>query len=62
VKKRKRKATKVGLKGGFASAGGTGFTGKVPKDKRVMIGKGGFAGGVKGKGAKIGGEARRLKI
>lgn len=56
---RKRKASKGGFAStggkGFASAGGTGFTGKRPKDKKVMIGKGGFAGGVKGKGAKIGG-------
>lgn len=58
ARKKRRKVSK----GGFASAGGTGFTGKRPKDKKVTIGKDGFAGGVKGKGAKIGGKARLLKI
>jgi hypothetical protein len=58
VKKKRRRATK----GGFVSAGGTGFTGKRPKDKRVTIGKGGFAGGVKSKATKIGGKLKSLKI
>ena len=54
-RKRKRKASKA------VSAGGVGFTGTRPKDKPVKIGKGGFAGGLTGKGTKIGGKALRLK-
>lgn len=59
----KRKVTRrrKPSKGGIVRAGGTGFTGKKPKDKKVTIGKGGFAGGVKGKATKIGGKSLRLK-
>lgn len=54
--KRKRRTSKGRNKP--VSAGGTGFTGKRPKDKPVKIGKGGFAAGVKEKTHKVGAVAK----
>jgi hypothetical protein len=48
----KRKRRKVNLKK-VVRAGGTGFTGKRPKDKPAKIGKGGFAAGVGEKAVKV---------
>jgi hypothetical protein len=48
----KRKRRKVNVQKAVR-AGGTGFTGKRPKDKPIKIGKGGYAGGVSERAVKI---------